>query len=208
MSLDEKPPPPDSSPRVDATEALARRARDDREHGFGELYARIAPSLFPWASLHLRDPLRRRLDPEDLLQEVCCRAYERFDSYDPDRANFRGWIFGIARNVLRRALREMGRTRSGEREGAAAPTPSEVPDSATSITRRIAREEHTALFLERVQRLPEDERMLLMFRGLEGLPHSEVGKLLGIESKTAAKRWDRLRERLREETEIPESLMA
>jgi len=179
------------------------------EHGFGELYARVAPSLFTWASLHLHDSLSRRLDPEDLLQEVCCRAFGRFHTYDAARSEFRSWIFGIARNVLHQALRRLGRSRGmGGKSDRLVPTPSEIPDTATSITHKVAKEEAIRLLLERVRRMPDPERLLFMFRGLEGLPHQEVGELLGIPAKTAAKRWDRLRERLREEVEISETLIA
>ena len=205
LPLEPRPGPEPPAP----TEALVRHARHDPAQGFGELYARVAPSLYAWASLHLREPLRRRLDPEDLLQEVCCRAYDGFATYDAERAGFRAWIFGIARNVLRHALRQLGRSGAAEGGGDAPLSSwSEVPDTATSITRRVARQEELTRFLERVQRLPEADRMLLMFRGLEGLSHREVGAMLGVEEKTAAKRWDRLCERLREEAALPPSLLA
>ncbi len=90
---------------------------------------------------------------------------------------------------------------------ASLPTPSEVPDTTTSVTRRVARQEELTRFLEHVQRLSEADRMLPMFRGLEGLSHREVGALLGVEEKTAAKRWDRLCQRLREEASLPDALL-
>ncbi len=195
MSSDAPPPPPRPE---DATEDLVDRARADLEGGFADLYGRIAPAVYAWASLHLRDPLRRRLDPEDVLQEVCCRAFQGFRGYDPERSDFRAWIFGIARNVLRQALRRLSKSRSGGGEELSLSSEApDVPDTATSISRRVARQEQLTRFLERVNELPDPERLLLIYRGLEGLPHEQVGKLLGVPAKTSAKRWERLRERLK-----------
>jgi hypothetical protein len=39
-------------------------ARIDPERGFGALHERVAPAIFAWASLHLREPLRARLEGE------------------------------------------------------------------------------------------------------------------------------------------------
>lgn len=48
--------------------------------------------------------LRRRVhDPgraEDLTQEVFLRAWRHAAQYDPERADLRGWLLGIARNLV------------------------------------------------------------------------------------------------------------
>jgi len=79
--------------------------------GFAALYGRAAPALFAWAALHVGEPLRARLDPEDVLQEVSCRAFERFDTFDPGRSSFHAWIFG--------RLRRRGRLEREPRPGSA-----------------------------------------------------------------------------------------
>ncbi len=185
------------------TEDLVQRARGDLREGFADLYARIAPAVFGWASLHVRGPLRARLDPEDLLQEVTCRAYEAFASYDSERGDFRGWVFGIARNVLQKALRQLARPEVSPPSGAPTSSLSNVPDTATSISQRVARDESLREFVDSVQSWSEADRKLLIHRGLEGLPHDEVARLLGLSAETAAKRWQRLRDRLRTD---PDSL--
>ena len=59
-----------------------------------------------------------------------------------------------------------------------------------------------------VLRKVQDERRLLQYRGLEGLEHQEVGALLGLSSDAAAKRWQRLRDRLRDLPDVLEFLAA
>jgi RNA polymerase sigma-70 factor (ECF subfamily) len=200
MSDDENRAPP-------PTEELVQRARSDPRGGFADLYGRVAPAVFGWISLHVREPLRARLDPEDVLQEVVCRAYERFATFDPERSDFRGWIFGIARNVLREVLRGAARGRSSSARSAV-PDTLELPDSATRVSQALVRDERLAAFLELVRSLPEEERRLLIHRGLEGLPHEQVAELLDLAPEVVTRRWSRLRERLRARTDLAEILAA
>ena len=71
---------------------------------FGALYAPVAASLVAWSSLRVRRSLRTWIEPQDLAQEAVCRAFERFRTFDPSKGTFRGWLFGIANNVLRESL--------------------------------------------------------------------------------------------------------
>ena len=162
---------------------------------FEQQYEPVARVLFAWACLHIRSSLRPRLDPEDVLQEVCCRAFQRFAQFDPERASFRTWVFGIAHNVLREAFRGLGRSH------AAALTTGRIEslqDLATSITRRVARDDELRNFLSRLDILTDEDRRLLLYRGLEGLEHARVAELLSITAESASKRWQRLCSRLRE----------
>ncbi|MEM8714003.1 MAG: hypothetical protein AAGG01_23925, partial [Planctomycetota bacterium] len=56
--------------------------------------------------------------------------------------------------------------------------------------------------------LPKDERRLVVYRGLEGRGHAEVGELVGLDASAAAKRWERLRDRLRSGSTSGERLVA
>ncbi len=183
----------------------APSAQDDAAPSrFLALYEPVAPAIFAWARLHIHAPLRRRVDPEDILQEVCFRAFTRFDKFDPKIANFRAWLFGIAHNVLREALRSLkarGESVFGNAAAVSgrAPGLDGFPAEATNISTRIAREENLVAFLERLDLLEEDDRRLLLYRGLEGKRHQEVAELMGIGSDAAEKRWQRLRKRLQDE---------
>lgn len=178
----------------------AGRRNDDDPNGvfsmrhFTALYDPVAPAICTWARLRIGARLRRSIDPEDVLQEVFCRAYLAFGKYDKERP-FRGWLFGIANNVLREALRSLkNRGESvfqGTHEGLAL-----VADEATSISSRIARDEKLKLFLDQVGDLDEEDQRLLIYRGLEGLPHKEVAALLQASTVSVEKRWQRLRGRL------------
>ncbi len=178
----------------DATARLLRRARGTPRDGFAALHQRLQGPLRLWAELHLRAPLRLRLQPEDLVQEVWARAYAAFGTFDHARSDFRAWLFGIAYNVLREQLRSMRSSGRREPDGAAALDP---VDPRTTVRTGASRDEQGALLLAHAEHLPEDERRLLVWRGLEGLPFAAIGARLGITAVAADSRWRRLCERLR-----------
>jgi len=161
---------------------------------FEELWSEAAPAVCAWLEIHVREALRPQLDPEDALQEIACRAFDGFERFDPAAGPFRAWVFGIARNVLYRALQRVGRAPSGR----AVETQQwgKLPDTTTSITRRVARDEQLGRFVAEVRKLDDDDRRLLLRRGLEGRAHEDIARELGISTEAAIKRWTRLRERL------------
>jgi RNA polymerase sigma factor (sigma-70 family) len=176
---------------------------------FDELWREAAPAIYAWAVLHVRPPLRASLEPDDVLQEVACRAWAGFGTWDGARGPFRAWAFGIAHNVLREGLRRLA-AEPGARGGALLSTErwQAVPDTATAVTRAVARDEGLLRFLRRVESLPDDERRLLVWRGLQGLSHAEVADRLATSPDAVAKRWERLRERLRDEPRWSELMVA
>lgn len=175
---------------------------------FTELYGEAAPALFTWAHVRLQAPLRAQLDPEDVLQEVCCRAYDRFESFDASLGSFRSWVFGIANNVLREALlslRHLPKAEPARAEWSHLPW-DDLPDDATSISRRVVRSESIAAFVARLDGLTEEEKKLLIYRGLEGLRHAEIASLLGLSVDAAEKRWQRLLQKFQAKGALPEFL--
>lgn len=171
---------------------------DSQAHAdFARLYAPIAPALHAWSRLQVRGVLATSVDADDLVQEVCVQAYGSFTSYDAERGPFRSWLFGVAHHVVQMLLRKTARRHArGDRPEPLASRAERLPDEATTISRRVARDEGLAAFVRRLEELDEDDRRLLMYRGLEGLTHRDVGRLLDLPEETAKKRWLRLRERL------------
>lgn len=181
------------------TRRLAKAYRDGQGQSFDELYARIAPALFTWANLRVRPAMRGFVDPEDVVQEVWCRACKGFAGFDAEGASFRAWIFRIAKNVLLEAFRKHQSLAATP----GAPGPStrlfqlqNLPDSATNISRRLARDEGIQNLLTWVESLDEDEQRLFVHCGLEGLSYAEVSERLQVQRDAVAKRWQKLRERI------------
>lgn len=195
---DTGPDRPDVPPSESITRDIARDIREGDLARFGDLYARVAPGLYAWANLRIRPSLRARIDPEDLLQEVWIRALRAFPNYDPARGPFRPWLFQVAKFVLLDAFR---RLRPGEIQPQAGGETggvhmSAIPDDATSVTGRVARLDGMRAFLDEVERLPDDDRAMVMHIGLEGLSIKEAAVQLDLSHAATEKRWQRLRQKL------------
>lgn len=178
-------PDPESNPQ-----RLTRAA-------FAGEFAAAVPALLAWAQLRLRPELRRLLEPEDLVQEVGCRAFTSLDDFDGARGTFRQWLFGFGSRVLLEALRQAGRGRSPFVTPLADPGVTDAVAVVTTVTERVAREEVVRMFLARIEGLDEGDRDLLLHRGLEGMPHTDLARLLGVSDEVLRKRWSRLCERMR-----------
>jgi RNA polymerase sigma-70 factor (ECF subfamily) len=193
----------------DSTRDLARGAKRGEEGRFAELYEKIAPALHAWASLRIRPEMRSQVDPEDVVAEVWCRAWKAFPKFDAESASFRAWVFQIAKNVMLEAFRKAQRAAPGG-AGAGPSTRlfqlQNVPDSATEVSRRIARHEGLQAVLEWVKGLDEEERKLFLHCGLEGMGYAEVAERMQLEYDTVAKRWQRLREKV-ERFAVPRDLL-
>jgi RNA polymerase sigma-70 factor (ECF subfamily) len=77
--------------------ALLKDLRTDRgEETMRALYRTYAGELYGFALNSLGD----RGLAEEVVQDVFTRVWRHADSFDPDRASFRTWIYGIARNAI------------------------------------------------------------------------------------------------------------
>lgn len=182
----------------DTTRRLAGSARTGDTAAMEALFERLAPALMTWSCLRVRDELRRQVDPEDLVQEVWCRAMSKMpQGYDPKEVPFRPWIFKVANYVLLEAFRKLGpRLGTEVVRSDLLEDPDAVPASLTALSRKLARHEALQALVATVRAWAPDDRRLFIFRGLEGLSHEEVAGRLKISGAAARKRWERLRQEL------------
>lgn len=164
---------------------------------FEERYEHVAPALMAWASLRCQGPLGRALDAVDLVQEVCADALEAFGRFDPERGSFRAWVFGVAHRVATRLLRQLARGSIGSANAGSSQVDA-LPAPLTTLSRRLRRDESIQAFVEQLATLDEESRRLLVHRGLEGLSHEATAAILGLSEEAVAKRWQRLRDRIRQ----------
>jgi len=192
--------PDPREPAPGDTGDLARLVQRGDQAGFQELYDRVAPALYAWLHLRTTGDSATSQDLQDLLQEVWLQALRRFESYDPARS-FRPWILGITKNVLLQSYRKT----SYALPRAQGQSPSErqlevvnCPDSVTSIGTRLAKDDAVQRFLAYVDELAPEDRMLVLYCGLEEYTSAQAAARLQISADAANKRWQSLRARMRE----------
>jgi RNA polymerase sigma-70 factor (ECF subfamily) len=136
--------------------------------------------------------LRNREDADDLVHDCLVRALDKLHTRRDD-ADVRAWLFTILHNLFISQQRRR-RTRAGtialepEHDGAA-------PVPATQDDRLLWRDMLIAL-----ERLPEEQRSVVLLVSVEDLSYAETAAVLGIPIGTVMSRLARGREKLREYT--------
>ncbi|MFF3518705.1 RNA polymerase sigma factor [Streptomyces sp. NPDC004393] len=132
---------------------------------------------------------------DDLLSEAWLQAFAARGTFDPAVGTARGWLFGVARNVLSGHLRRAGRDAGG-------PTP-EVDDPWHAVDQRLDARALAPRLRRALADLPAEERELLLLVAWEQLTPSEAASVVGIPAGTARSRLHRARGRLREQLAPP-----
>lgn len=164
---------------------------------FVEQYRAVAPALRAWAEIKARGTLGAALQSDDLVQETCLAALKSLETFDAARGGFRAWLFGIATNVAAQHLRRNLRRERVAGDPRGETDPCEIPAEVTTLTRRVRHDEALSEFSRRTSELPREEQDLILYRGIEHLPHSEIAALFGWTHDQTQKRWQRLRDQLR-----------
>jgi RNA polymerase sigma factor (sigma-70 family) len=157
-------PPPDST--------LSRLVAEGDELAFEALYRRHADALLRYC----RSIVRHREDAEEALQSSMLRAYRALAGGSRPEA-VRPWLFGIARNECHDLLRCRLQA-----EPLPAQTPARAADAPEAAVERRMR---LRALRDDLDLLPRRQRAALVLRGLWGMPHDQIGAILGASSGEA-----------------------
>ena len=146
------------------------------EDGMRTLYRTYGHELFGFAVNALGD---RQL-AEEVVQDVFTRVWRHADSFDPSRASFRTWLYGIARN----AIIDLKRRRSVRPELATAPPDIEAEAGSDDIERSLlAWQVTTAL-----ERLTPEHRQVIRLAHFQGMRLREIAEMTGLPLGTVKSR--------------------
>lgn len=124
---------------------------------------------------------------DDLVQDTLERAWTRLALWQRG-SDLRAWLFTVMHNVF---VNQVAR-QAARREDPLLDDDPMIPVEATQERALETRDLIAAL-----ERLPLEQREVLLLVGLEGLRYEEVAKVLGIPAGTVMSRLARGRERLR-----------
>jgi len=153
-------------------------------------------------------------DAEDLVQEITLRAWRAAESYDPQRASVRTWLYRIATNVCLTTLKSAARralpvdlsqpssvtdvgllTRQPELPWLE-PFPDALLDDGDPATVVAARESVRLAFIAALQHLPPLQRAVLILRDVLALRANEVAEFLDTSSASVNSALQRARAQL------------
>lgn len=177
-------------------EALFLRYRSTGQpEPLGELFDLVSPQLLALA-LHL---CNHPADAEDALQATFAVAIDRAASWDPSRPLL-PWLAGILGNHCKR----IGERRARRREQELPAEPLVLDDG--SPLQATERRELVAKLREHIDRLPVEQRQVLLLQLEHGLSPAEVAEVLGVPPGTVRMRLHRSVQTLR--GVLPASLLA
>jgi RNA polymerase sigma-70 factor (ECF subfamily) len=181
--------------RDDAEVGLMLRVQRGDAEAFAALLRRFGPRMLAYFRRRLGD----RAEAEDLAQEVFLRLYRARRRYRP-RAPLASWVFHIARNVARNAVRF--RRRHPEARTAAGPEAAEalaawLPDRGEAPSRRLEQAEAAAALHRAVATLGRRQRRAVELHQLEDRSYAEVAAELDLGPRAVKSLLYRARNRLR-----------
>jgi RNA polymerase sigma-70 factor, ECF subfamily len=147
------------------------------------------PRLRRYARVLTRDPSRA----DDLVQDTLARAWNKRRLWHAG-SNLRAWLFTIMHNVYvnqcalaRREAGDISLDSEGE-DGAAW----QVAEYGNQLDRIKLQE-----LLQRLGRLPAEQREVLLLAAVDGLPYEQIAAALAIPVGTVVSRLSRARDKLR-----------
>ena len=165
----------------DDVACVARCLRGDSS-AFEPIVRRYQRVLFSVA----RRMLGNHEDAMDATQNVFVRAYQRLDTFDPNRRFF-SWIYRIAVNECL----NVRRSRRPDEELADAPA-----DAADSPLETVAALERSESIDAALVKLSEDHRLVVVLRHFAELSYTEISEAIGVPEKTVKSRLFDARQRL------------
>lgn len=186
-----------TEPEDSAVRRLVRKlqAGDNREESAKRVFSRYYPPLKTFFA-------RRGVPPEechDLIQETFMNVFQSLEKFQHG-ATFNTWLYKIAGNVWKNALR--GRA-TQKRDAAVVPLEPELvsnpgPDpEQLALAEEAARLELRTLRRE-LGRLPPRMRQCLLLRLDQGLKYREIADILGVAINTVKSLLHEAKKRLRD----------
>lgn len=135
-------------------------------------------------------------DACDLSQEVFLKAYRSLNTFRGE-SSVGSWLYRMAANMsidhLRRRKRRQNELSLSPEGGEEDSRPLELPDLSLEPQTMLEQKELRAAVLGGLDRLPEEQRLILVMREVNGLSYQEISQALRIELGTVKSRIFRAR---------------
>lgn len=178
----------------DADAQLIARIQNGDKQAFELLVAKYQRRVLRLISRLVRDPAEQ----EDIAQEAFIKAYRALPNFRGESA-FYTWLYRIAVNTAKNYLASQGRRprtvgdMSSDEEGESFDVEDVVEDNNTPDAVLHSRQVAEAVN-QAIERLPEDLRMAVTLREIEGLSYEEIAQAMDCPIGTVRSRIFRARE--------------
>lgn len=153
---------------------------------FRSQLAQELPHLRRFARALVGDPALA----DDLVQDCAERALVKSHLYDPARP-LRAWLYAVLRNIFVSGLRRSGRS-------TVVKTIDDLHDGEGAVAPAQEDRLSASLVAEALDRLPPQQREVVVLVGLEEMSYRDVAEIVGVPIGTVMSRLSRARESLRQ----------
>jgi RNA polymerase sigma-70 factor (ECF subfamily) len=158
---------------MNSAESLAARVRGGDEAAFQLFFDRYARPVISF----IYDQVGERALAEELTQETFVRAYRGIGSVRDD-GNLSTWLFGIAKNVAREAIR--ARVRRGRECDIETPQVSRLDDKQIQPDGQLLQKELNSRIHDALQTLDADKRLVFTLRVFQERNYEEIAEITGF----------------------------
>ncbi|VAX15581.1 RNA polymerase sigma-70 factor [hydrothermal vent metagenome] len=185
-----RPRSPESRWKEDE-ELIARVKKGDYD-AFERLVRKYEARIFH----HCLKFLNNQDEAEDILQETFLQVYKSLDSFRGEAA-FSTWLIKIATNNCLMRIRKKKKVdivsidKPIEIDGSQLPR--EIVDWSKNPFSQVSNDEIRAVLDQAISGLPEDKRVILVLKDVEGFSNIEIAQMLGISVAAVKSRLHRAR---------------
>lgn len=158
---------------MNSADDLIARARHGDDEAFRLIFERYARPIISF----IYDMVGERELAEDLTQETFVRAYRNLKMLR-DETKLSTWLFGIAKNVAREALRS--RRREDQRLGINDRTVLELSDANPSPVGQLLDKELNDVVHDALRALDEDKRLVFTLKVFQQRSYEEIAEITGF----------------------------
>lgn len=173
--------------RVDPDTDLVSRAREGDSAAFDELVEKYTPRLYGLV-YHMTS---NHEDTNDVLQDVFAKAYRALKRFR-GKSTFYTWIYSIATNMTLNFLKKRNRRRAMSLNDVDLAIENDKEFIEATSKSDPVREANISELQERLnmamQQLSEDHRAAVTMFDIQGMPHAEIAKILGVSEGTVRSR--------------------
>jgi len=157
---------------ADDARSLVARARSGDADAFHAIFDRFAKPVLGF----IYNLLGNRAAAEELMQETFVRAYRRLPSVR-DEALLGTWLFGIARNVVREAIKT--KYREARRVALEGPVSHELEDGRRRPDQAVISAEVEAKVQQALSELSHDQRVVFVLKLFHRMSYEEIAEITG-----------------------------
>jgi len=178
---------PMDQPRTDEDQPLVARAQSGDAAAFDELVVKYSPRLYGL----IYNMTSNHEDTNDMLQDVFAKAYRAIKGFR-GKSSFYTWIHTIAVNMTLNFLKKRGRRYHLSLDDVDASIQNDKEfielTSTSSPVREADLSELQRRLNEAMMKLSDEHRAVVTMFHIQGMPHAEISKILGVSEGTVRSR--------------------